>query len=143
MFCVLFLCAACASKSHEGDGTSGDGTSQPSNSGDNTKASTPSDANKPSDSTPKVTDGTDKGGGGSAAPSKGSDDKGAGSAGMKADPTDIDAGVQAGNLPNTIPSARGKCHCTRKFAGDEACLAPPDPDKGFQTLRRPEQLRRS
>jgi hypothetical protein len=36
------------------------------------------------------------------------------------------------NLPNTIPSARGKCDLHTQFAGDDACLAPPDPDKGFQ-----------
>jgi hypothetical protein len=35
-------------------------------------------------------------------------------------------------LPNTIPSARGGCNLDSGFPGDEACLVPPAPDKGFQ-----------
>jgi hypothetical protein len=38
----------------------------------------------------------------------------------------------AGPRPMTIPSARGMCDIDSGFPGDEACLAPPDPDKGFQ-----------
>jgi len=34
--------------------------------------------------------------------------------------------------PRTIPSARGLCDLHTDFPGDEACLAPPDPDEGFQ-----------
>jgi hypothetical protein len=134
VFCILFLCAACGSQSHGGDGQSGDGMSQPSNPGGNMQASTPSDANKPSDSKPAVTGGSDdKGSGGSAAPSKGGDDKGGGSAGTMTDPADTaDAGLHMMNMPGTIPSARGKCDLHTQFAGDDACLAVPDPDKGFQ-----------
>ena len=37
------------------------------------------------------------------------------------------------SLPSTIPSARGMCAgLDSGWPGDEACLAPPDPAKGFQ-----------
>ena len=133
--CILFLCAACnAGQSHGGDGQSGDGKPQAGNPSGNSQTGTPSDANKSSDSKPQVADGNDdKGGTGGAAPSKnGNDDKNAGSAGM-AEPTDVvDAGMHMGNLPNTIPSARGKCDLDTGFPDDNACLSPPDPGEGMQ-----------
>jgi hypothetical protein len=77
---------------------------------------------------------------GSAAPA----DPGGGSAGADAEPGEAGAGGDgtvgggagdgaAGPQPMTVPSARGMCpDLDSGFPGDDACLAPPDPDKGFQ-----------
>jgi hypothetical protein len=43
-----------------------------------------------------------------------------------------DAGTGSGTAPGVVPSARGGCNLNSGFPGDEACLTPPDPDKGFQ-----------
>jgi hypothetical protein len=126
------LCAACnAGQSHEDSGKTGDGASPGGNPTGASQASDPSNADKPADSTPQVMNEPDDKGN-DPAPGGGDDDKGGGSAGM-AEPSDaVDAGMHVMNLPNTIPSARGKCDLHTQFAGDEACLAVPDPDKGFQ-----------
>ena len=43
-----------------------------------------------------------------------------------------DAGPMAGIQPKTVPSVRGMCDLDTGYPGDDACLPPPDPDKGFQ-----------
>ncbi len=126
--CVALVCTACGSSS--GDDTPGQTPSsvdmnpmqQP-----NAAAGSGGDGTQPSDTA------------GGAAPTEPGGNAGSGSDPGTAgtgddDPVggNADAGT-AGPKPMTIPSARGMCpDLNSGFPGDEACLAPPDPDKGFQ-----------
>jgi len=119
--CLALACVAC--------GESGDGDKQP----------------QPPDQPPQQPDEMEEGG--SAAPSMPGDDEPAGNAGGPSNPGNEgtagagnempgaggDGAMMPGTPSNTLPSVRGMCASFESgYVGDEACLPPPDPDKGFQ-----------
>ena len=125
--CIAWLCASCGDSSSGSDTQSGASSKPTTHASDGAPASggkagsgSGSHASTPSSSEPSKPSSADAG----SMPS--------GAAGEPSVKEPADSGMLAGNLPNTIPSARGKCNLHTQFDGDDACLAPPDPDKGFQ-----------
>ena len=112
--CLAWLCASC---SNGGDTSNGDTKTNDEMTGGGAGASAGAHATSHADA------------GSADAAAAVQDD---GSAPSDSSDGTADGGMAMSDLLGTIPSARGKCDLHTDFAGDDACLAPPDPDKGFQ-----------
>jgi hypothetical protein len=123
--CAALVCAACGSS---GDTNSGVQPPTPSNTG-NTSPGTSGTGGAAAMPMPTDTAGTAA----PAQPVAGTSAAIAGTGGTQ-EPTAGAGGSAepAGPQPRTVPSLRGMCNLDTGWPGDDACLAPPPPDKGFQ-----------